>query len=56
MAPRRPLATIGDILKLSLPRPRDRVALAQDARYSHYRTAVLEFLYHRQAHPAAQAA
>jgi nitrate/nitrite transport system ATP-binding protein len=32
------------------------VALAQDARYSQYHTAVLEFLYHRQAHPAKEAA
>jgi nitrate/nitrite transport system ATP-binding protein len=47
-----PAATIGDILKVDLERPRERVALAQDARYSQYRTALLEFLYHRQAHPA----
>ena len=51
-----PAATIGEILKVDLPRPRERVALAQDARYSGYRTAVLEFLYHRQAHPAKEAA
>jgi nitrate/nitrite transport system ATP-binding protein len=51
-----PAATIGDILKVELERPRERVALAQDARYSQYRTAVLEFLYHRQAHPAKEAA
>ena len=51
-----PAATIGDILKVELERPRERVALAQDARYSRYRTAVLEFLYHRQAHPAKEAA
>ncbi len=51
-----PAATIGEILKVDLARPRDRVALAQDARYSQYRTAVLEFLYHRQAHPAKEAA
>ncbi|MET0963097.1 MAG: ABC transporter ATP-binding protein [Noviherbaspirillum sp.] len=51
-----PAATIGDILKVELERPRERVALAQDARYAQYRTAVLEFLYHRQAHPAKEAA
>jgi nitrate/nitrite transport system ATP-binding protein len=51
-----PAATIGDILKVELERPRERVALAQDARYSQYRTAVLEFLYHRQAQPAKEAA
>ncbi|WP_194713859.1 ABC transporter ATP-binding protein [Noviherbaspirillum soli] len=51
-----PAATIGEILQVELERPRERVALAQDARYSQYRTAVLEFLYHRQAHPAREAA
>ena len=51
-----PAATIGEILKVELERPRERVALAQDARYSQDRTAVLEFLYHRQAHPAKEAA
>ena len=51
-----PAATIGEILQVELERPRERVALAQDARYSQYRTAVLEFLYHRQAHPAKEAA
>ena len=51
-----PAATIGDILKVELARPRERVALAQDARYAQYRSAVLEFLYHRQAHPASEAA
>ena len=51
-----PAATIGEILEVRLARPRDRVALAQDALYSEYRTSVLEFLYHRQAHPAAKVA
>ena len=51
-----PSATIGEILDVDLARPRERVALAQDAKYSAYRTAVLEFLYHRQAHPAKEAA
>jgi nitrate/nitrite transport system ATP-binding protein len=36
-----------------LERPRDRVALANDPLYVEYRSSVLEFLYHRQAHPAA---
>ncbi|SNT15432.1 nitrate/nitrite transport system ATP-binding protein [Noviherbaspirillum humi] len=49
-----PAATIGDIVNVRLARPRDRVALAQDPLYIEYRTAVLEFLYHRQAHPAVQ--
>ncbi|MGE5649151.1 ABC transporter ATP-binding protein [Noviherbaspirillum sp. UKPF54] len=47
-----PAATIGDILDVRLPRPRDRVALAHDPLYIEYRTSVLEFLYHRQARPA----
>ncbi|HCN90790.1 MAG TPA: nitrate ABC transporter ATP-binding protein [Oxalobacteraceae bacterium] len=51
-----PAATIGEILNVRLERPRERVALAQDALYSEYRTSVLEFLYHRQAHPALQQA
>ena len=51
-----PAATIGEILKVELERPRERVALAQDARYAQYRSAVLEFLYHRHAHPAREAA
>ena len=51
-----PAATIGEILQVRLARPRDRVALAHDALYIEYRTRVLEFLYHRQARPAKEAA
>ena len=51
-----PAATIGDIVEVGLPRPRDRVALAHDPQYNAYRTQVLEFLYHRQARPAKEAA
>jgi nitrate/nitrite transport system ATP-binding protein len=43
-----PAATIGEILNVRLERPRDRITLAQDARYAEYRSSVLEFLYHRQ--------
>ncbi len=43
-----PAATIGDIVKVKLPRPRDRVALAEDARYHAYRRAVIDFLYTKQ--------
>ena len=49
-----PAATIGEILSVRLPRPRERVALAQDSLYMEYRTSVLEFLYHRQTRPARQ--
>jgi nitrate/nitrite transport system ATP-binding protein len=48
-----PAARIGEVLTIDLPRPRDRVALAEDPRYHHCRTAVLEFLYRRQAHVEA---
>ena len=51
-----PAATIGDIVQVRLPRPRERVELAHDALYIEYRTRVLEFLYHRQARPVKEAA
>ena len=43
-----PAASIGEILKVDLERPRDRLALADDAQYNHYRAAVLQFLYEKQ--------
>ena len=45
-----PSATIGEVLAVDLPRPRNRVALADSAQYLHYRKAVIDFLYTRQAH------
>ena len=45
-----PAATIGEILAVDLPRPRSRVELAEDTSYVHYRKAVIDFLYTRQAH------
>ena len=45
-----PAATIGEILAVDLPRPRDRIELAEDSRYVHYRKAVIDFLYTRQSH------
>ena len=45
-----PSATIGEVLTVHLPRPRNRVALAESAPYQHYRKAVMDFLYTRQAH------
>jgi len=50
-----PAATIGEIVAVDLPRPRDRVALGENPQYHHYRTAVLDFLYRRQAHVEAAA-
>jgi nitrate/nitrite transport system ATP-binding protein len=51
-----PAATIGQILPVTLPRPRDRVALAEDPTYVHCRKEVLDFLYTRHAHKEALAA
>jgi nitrate/nitrite transport system ATP-binding protein len=45
-----PAATIGEVLRVDLPRPRDRVALAEDRAYVHYRKAVIDFLYTRHSH------
>ncbi|NRQ42105.1 ABC transporter ATP-binding protein [Rheinheimera sp. YQF-2] len=43
-----PAATIGEILQIALPRPRNRIALADCATYNHYRHQVLSFLYEKQ--------
>ncbi|MBT9507088.1 ABC transporter ATP-binding protein [Rhodoferax sp.] len=45
-----PAATIGEVLAVDLPRPRNRVELAESTQYLHYRKAVIDFLYTRQAH------
>ena len=50
-----PAATIGGIVAIDLPRPRERVELAANAQYHRYRSEVLEFLYRRQAHVEAAA-
>lgn len=50
-----PAATIGEILAIDLPRPRNRVELSDDARYNHFRHEVLQFLYERQRHPGEEA-
>lgn len=43
-----PAAKIGEILDVELERPRDRLSLADDAQYNHYRSEVLRFLYEKQ--------
>ncbi len=48
-----PAATIGEILRVELERPRNRVALAEDSRYVHYRKEVLDFLYTRHGQKLA---
>ncbi|CAN7491560.1 ABC transporter ATP-binding protein [Variovorax paradoxus] len=45
-----PAATIGEVLKVDIARPRNRVELAEDPAYVHARKAVIDFLYTRQAH------
>ena len=45
-----PAATIGEVLRVDLPRPRNRVALADEPKYQQCRKAVIDFLYTRQAH------
>ena len=51
-----PAATIGEILSVDLARPRDRIALAEDTRYVHYRKEVLDFLYTRHGYVEKQVA
>lgn len=43
-----PSATIGEILHVDLARPRNRITLADDVKYNHYRAEVLHFLYEKQ--------
>ena len=48
-----PAATIGGILAIDLPRPRDRIALAGNRQYVGLRAELLEFLYRKQMREAA---
>jgi len=48
-----PAATIGEVLAIDLPRPRDRIAFATSPRYMQLRTSVLQFLYQKQMREAA---
>lgn len=43
-----PAATVGDILPVTLPCPRNRVQLADDSRYHQLRQQILHFLYEKQ--------
>ncbi|MBI3779036.1 MAG: ABC transporter ATP-binding protein, partial [Gammaproteobacteria bacterium] len=51
-----PAATIGEVLDVTLPRPRERLKLADDPVYNRCRSAVLKFLYERQNRPEEQVA
>ena len=46
-----PSATIGEVLEVDLPRPRERLQLAHEPHYHTLRSTVLEFLYSRQMRP-----
>ncbi|HEX5359872.1 MAG TPA: ABC transporter ATP-binding protein [Fluviicoccus sp.] len=48
-----PSATIGEILDVDLAKPRERMVLANDARYHQLRSVVLDFLYRKHLRPAA---
>ncbi len=48
-----PAATIGEILEVNLPRPRDRLELAEDAEFVHLRQQVLAFLYSKHSAPGS---
>jgi nitrate/nitrite transport system ATP-binding protein len=43
-----PAAEIGQVLTVDLPRPRDRIAMSDNATYNHCRHEVLSFLYEKQ--------
>ncbi len=48
-----PSAGIGEILDVNLPKPRNRLELAESPDYNHLRSEVLRFLYERHAKKAA---
>jgi nitrate/nitrite transport system ATP-binding protein len=51
-----PNATIGKVLQVDLPRPRDRKALLKDPKFYAYRQEVLHFLAEHDHGPHAEAA
>ena len=48
-----PAANVGDIVTVNLPRPRNRVAMAESVEYMRCRKAVLSFLYERHGRKEA---
>ena len=42
-----PAATVGDILEVGIPKPRERLAVSESKEYNHCRHEVLRFLYDR---------
>lgn len=49
-----PSATVGEILDVDLARPRDRLALAEDPKFNHYRAEVVKFLHQRHINPGTE--
>src|SRR4028119_2111553 len=45
-----PSATIGEVLEIPFPRPRDRVRIMEDPQYYKLRNYALDYLFHRYAH------
>jgi nitrate/nitrite transport system ATP-binding protein len=43
-----PSATVGDVMEVAIPRPRNRIELAEDKTYNHCRQEILQFLYEKQ--------
>lgn len=50
-----PSASIGEILEVNLPRPRERVSISENPEYNHCRHGVLKFLYERHDNKMKQA-
>jgi len=48
-----PAATIGEVLEVDLPRPRQRLELSDDPQYNHFRSEVIHFLHERHARKVA---
>jgi len=51
-----PAATIGEDLRIAMPRPRNRIDVAETHDYTHARAEVLHFLHQRFSNPVDQAA
>ena len=45
-----PAASIGEVMEIPFPRPRDRTRIMEDPKYYKLRNYALDFLYHRFAH------
>jgi nitrate/nitrite transport system ATP-binding protein len=43
-----PAATVGQVMRVEIPRPRNRIQLAEDKTYNHCRQEILTFLYEKQ--------